>query len=187
MAHLNADFALAVRQAAPIPLDAELACQGGELLALVGPSGSGKSTLLRMIAGLERPANGRIHSGTSVWFDSQGGIHQTPQQRHVGYVPQHYGLFPHMSALNNVMAGLAHLPPHARAPRAHEWLERMHLTGLQAHRPAELSGGQQQRHLACRCKIECLYAVVNGNGDGFGFAGNAAADHQHHAKFAQRV
>ena len=145
MAHLNADFALAVRQAAPIPLDAELACQGGELLALVGPSGSGKSTLLRMIAGLERPANGRIYSGTSVWFDSQGGIHQTPQQRHVGYVPQHYGLFPHMSALNNVMAGLAHLPPPARAPRAHEWLERMHLTGLQAHRPAELSGGQQQR------------------------------------------
>ena len=53
MAHLNADFALAVRQAAPIPLDAELACQGGELLALVGPSGSGKSTLLRMLAGLQ--------------------------------------------------------------------------------------------------------------------------------------
>lgn len=76
---------------------------------------------------------------------ARAGIHPTPQQRHVGYVPQHYGLFPHMSALNNVMAGLAHLPPHARAPRAHEWLERMHLTGLQAHRPAELSGGQQQR------------------------------------------
>lgn len=60
---------------------------------------------------------------------------------------QHYGLFRTYDALDNVMAGLAHLPPHALLPRAHEWLERMHLTGLQAHRPAELSGGQQQ-HVA---------------------------------------
>lgn len=63
MVYPNSDFTLTVRQAAPIPLDAELACKGGELLALVGPSGSGKSTLMRMIAGLARPANGRIHSG----------------------------------------------------------------------------------------------------------------------------
>lgn len=80
-----------------------------------------------------------------MWFDSQDHVHLTPQQRHVGYVPQHYGLFPHMSAQDNVIAGLAHLPPSKRAPRAREWLDKMHLAGLASRRPAELSGGQQQR------------------------------------------
>lgn len=141
----NADFKLTVQQTAPIPLDAELTCSGGELLALVGPSGSGKSTLMRMIAGLARPVSGRIQCGTTCWFDHQSGLYLSPQQRHVGYVPQHYGLFPHMTALDNVMAGLAHLPPAERAPRAREWLAKMHLAALESRRPAELSGGQQQR------------------------------------------
>lgn len=145
MADLNSDFSLTVLQAAPIPLDAALTCRGGELLALVGPSGSGKSTLMRMIAGLARPASGRIQCGPTCWFDSQAGTHLSPQQRHVGYVPQHYGLFPHMTALDNVMAGLQHLPPREREQRAREWLAKMHLAGLEARRPTELSGGQQQR------------------------------------------
>jgi molybdate transport system ATP-binding protein len=145
MAYPNSDFTLTVRQVAPIPLDAELACRGGELLVLVGPSGSGKSTLMRMIAGLARPAGGRIQSGATTWFDSQAHVNLSPQQRHIGYVPQHYGLFPHMSALDNVLAGLVHLPPSERPPRAREWLSKMHLAGLEARRPAELSGGQQQR------------------------------------------
>ena len=141
----GSDFTLTVRQGAPIPLDADITCRGGELLALVGPSGSGKSTLLRAIAGLYRPLEGRIVCGDVCWFDHAKGIHLTPQQRHVGFVPQHYGLFPHMTALDNVVAGLSHLPAQVREQRAGSWLAKVHLTGLERRRPAELSGGQQQR------------------------------------------
>ena len=59
----GSNLTLTIRQDAPIPLDAGLSCSGGELLVLVGPSGSGKSTLLRAIAGLHRPAAGRIVCG----------------------------------------------------------------------------------------------------------------------------
>lgn len=141
----STDLTLTVRQNAPIPLDAEFSCRGGELLALVGPSGSGKSTLLRAIAGLYSPAEGRIVCGSECWFDRERGIHLPPQQRHVGFVPQHYGLFPHMTALHNVMAGLSHLPSQSREERARRWLTKVHLGGLETRRPAELSGGQQQR------------------------------------------
>jgi len=139
------EFGLTLKQAAPIPLNAQLKCAGGELLALVGPSGSGKSTLLRMIAGLTRPASGRIVCNDTCWFDSERGVHLPPQRRRIGYVPQHYGLFPHLTALRNVMAGLCHLPSSQRAPQARLWLERVHLAGLEGRKPAELSGGQQQR------------------------------------------
>ncbi|QWV94723.1 ABC transporter ATP-binding protein [Geomonas oryzisoli] len=141
----GSDFALSVRQAGPISLDAEVSCQGGELLALVGPSGSGKSTLLRAIAGLYRPAQGRIACGDECWFDHEKGINLPPQRRHIGFVPQHYGLFPHMTALHNVMAGLTHLPAQLRREKAAGWLSKVHLSGLEQRRPAELSGGQQQR------------------------------------------
>jgi molybdate transport system ATP-binding protein len=141
----NSELRLRVHQERPIPFDAELSCAGGELLALVGPSGSGKSTLLRMIAGLSRPGSGLIHCGERTWFDTQAGVNLSPQQRRVGYVPQHYGLFPHLSALANVEAGLGHLPRSERATRAHNWLTKVHLAGLESRRPAELSGGQQQR------------------------------------------
>ncbi|MGE0155638.1 MAG: ABC transporter ATP-binding protein [Geobacter sp.] len=141
----GADFCLTIQQQSPIFLDATLSCNGGQLLALVGPSGSGKSTLLRMIAGLSWPAAGQIICGDSCWYDQAQGIWRSPQQRHVGFVPQHYGLFPHMTALANVLAGLHHLPDHKREPCAREWLARVHLAGLEQRRPAELSGGQQQR------------------------------------------
>ncbi len=141
----DADFSLSIQQEAPIFLDATFSCTGGQLLALVGPSGSGKSTLLRMIAGLSRPAAGQIICGDSCWYDQAQDICLSPQERHVGFVPQHYGLFPHMTALANVLAGLHHLPDHKREPCAREWLARVHLAGLEQRRPAELSGGQQQR------------------------------------------
>ncbi len=134
-----------IRQSGPITLDASLSCSAGQLLALVGASGSGKSTLLRMIAGLSRPHMGRIAYGEQAWFDSDADIYLSPQQRRIGYLPQHYGLFPHMSALDNVRAGLHHLSKHEQAERAHHWLNRMHLSGLEQRQPAALSGGQQQR------------------------------------------
>jgi len=134
-----------LEQSAPIPLAADLACDSGELLALVGPSGSGKSTILRCLAGLHRPAAGTVRCGDETWLDARRGIDVAPQQRRVGFVFQHYALFPHLSALANVMAALHHLPAGERAAKARHWLARTNLEGLEGRRPAELSGGQQQR------------------------------------------
>jgi molybdate transport system ATP-binding protein len=134
-----------LEQSAPIPLAADIACERGELLALVGPSGSGKSTILRCLAGLHRPAGGYVRCGDETWFDAARGIDVTPQGRRVGFVFQHYALLPHLTALANVTLALQHLAPGERTAKAREWLARANLEGLEARRPAELSGGQQQR------------------------------------------
>lgn len=149
----GSDFRLSVTLEQPVPITAELACGGGELLALVGPSGSGKSTLLRLVAGLVRPAQGRIECGSTCWFDSARDLHLSPQQRRVGFVPQNYGLFPHMTALGNVMAGLHPVPAREREARARRWLSRVHLAGLEQRRPAQLSGGEQQRVALARALV----------------------------------
>jgi molybdate transport system ATP-binding protein len=143
--HSARDFTLSVAQRRPVTLAAELACPGGKLLALVGPSGSGKSTLLRIIAGLARAQTGRITCGSACWFDAASGVHLSPQQRNIGYVPQSFGLFPHLSARENIEAGLDGLDSGTRHDRAGRWLEKVHLEKLAHRRPAELSGGEQQR------------------------------------------
>ncbi|NML87438.1 ABC transporter ATP-binding protein [Polaromonas sp.] len=131
----------------PVRLKAEFRCARGELLALVGPSGSGKTSVLRAVAGLLKgpQLQGRVSVGGAaedVWFDSARGLWQTPQQRRVGLVFQHYALFPHLSALENVALA-------ADAGKTAGYLaalfERMGLAGLQQRRPSQLSGGQQQR------------------------------------------
>ena len=131
----------------PIRLNAEFDSDRGELLGLVGPSGSGKTSVLRAIAGLLKSSSlqgfVRVGSGTDeVWFDSARRIHLPPQQRRVGLVFQHYALFPHLTAIENVALA-------AGSKRADDYFdaifERMGLAGLQHRRPAQLSGGQQQR------------------------------------------
>jgi molybdate transport system ATP-binding protein len=139
-----------LRQRAPIALDVELHCAAGEVLALVGPSGSGKSTILRAIAGLLSARAGRIACNGTLWFDTQSGVQLAPQQRRVGIVFQHYALFPHLSALENVMEACLEQPREIRARRARDWLARVHLAGLEQRRPAQLSGGQQQRVAVAR-------------------------------------
>ena len=139
-----------LRQDAPIPLDARFACAPGEVLALVGPSGSGKTTILRAIAGTCRPKHGRVVVNGEIWFDADAAILRASHRRAVGMVFQSYALFPHMTALGNVVAALGHLAPAARAARAAELLALVHLAGLEARRPAALSGGQQQRVAVAR-------------------------------------
>ncbi len=137
-----------LQQRAPIPLDAELRCAPGEVLALVGPSGSGKSTLLRCIAGLHSAQRGEVRCGGELWYRGDGGargLDLPPQRRSAGFVFQHFALLPHLCALDNVCLALGHLPRAARAARARELLARVHLDGLERRRPAQLSGGQQQR------------------------------------------
>ena len=129
-------------QRVPIPLDVELQCGPGELLALVGPSGSGKTSVLRAIAGLMPIADGRVAIDDEVWLDSALGIDIPAERRPVGIVFQHYALFPHLSALANVSLAL----PHGATPdTALRLLSGMQLDGLAARRPHELSGGQRQR------------------------------------------
>ena len=139
-----------LRQRLPIPLDVDLHCAPHELLALVGPSGSGKSTVLRTIAGLSRATEGRIECNGACWFDSGSRIALSPRERRVGFVFQHYGLFPHLTALANVMESLVDLPREARERRARDLLARVHLAELEARLPAQLSGGQQQRVAVAR-------------------------------------
>lgn len=141
---------LSLQQSAPIPLDLAFRCEPGKILALVGPSGSGKSTTLRSIAGLYLPRMGKVSVGGEVWFDSEAGIALPPHQRRAGMVFQNYALFPHMTALRNVMSALDHVPRAERAARAQALLDQVHLNGLGARRPAELSGGQQQRVAVAR-------------------------------------
>lgn len=113
----------------PIVLDIELEVRG--FTALLGLSGEGKSTFLKAIAGL-LPARGEPYGG------------QPPERRPIGYLPQGYALFPHLTACQNVAFGLQR-PRRQRRAAALEILERVGLRHLADHMPRTLSGGQQQR------------------------------------------
>ena len=110
---------------------------GAGTLALAGPSGAGKSTLLRAIAGLVRPARGRVALGGDTWFDSGRRIDLPPERRSIGFVFQDYALFPHLTVAQNVAYG-------ARAAPA-ALLARLGVEDLAQARPGELSGGERQR------------------------------------------
>ncbi|MEA4964377.1 MAG: ATP-binding cassette domain-containing protein [Oscillospiraceae bacterium] len=117
----------------------------GELLALLGASGCGKSMTLKCIAGIETPDRGRIVLNGRTLFDREKKINLCPQKRHVGYLFQQYALFPNMTVLENIEAGLHRLPRGARAAAAREKLLTFRLEGMEQQRPWQLSGGQQQR------------------------------------------
>ena len=125
-------------------LDAAFSAPRG-LITLFGPSGSGKSLTLQILAGTITPDDGRIVLDGHPILDSAGGLNLSAQKRRVGYVPQHYALFPHISVADNVGFGLARLPANARRQRVAELLDSFHLQALAARRPHQLSGGQQQR------------------------------------------
>jgi len=118
----------------------------GCLTTLLGPSGSGKTTLLRILAGLESadPDSGPI---TFFGHDVAG---LPPRRRGIGFVFQHYALFPHMTVFDNIAFGLTVGPrPRRRrreiGDRVQELLDRVQLSGFGGRRPHELSGGQRQR------------------------------------------
>lgn len=141
---------VSLRQTLPMPLQVDLHCAPGEVLALAGPSGSGKTTVLRCIAGLFQARQGSIICRNEPWFDSAHQHSLPPHRRAVGVVFQHYALFPHLTAVQNVKEALGHLPAQVRDYRARELLSKVHLDGLEKRYPRQLSGGQQQRVAVAR-------------------------------------
>ncbi|MEY4907719.1 MAG: hypothetical protein RL260_1437 [Pseudomonadota bacterium] len=117
----------------------------GELVALLGPSGSGKTTLLRMIAGLEVPDSGQV------LFHGEDATRADVRDRQVGFVFQHYALFPQMTIFENVAFGLRVRPKATRPGEAQirakvtELLKLVQLDWLADRYPHQLSGGQRQR------------------------------------------
>jgi molybdate transport system ATP-binding protein len=139
-----------LQQAGPIPLDVAFTCEPGQVLAIFGPSGSGKTTILRSIAGLYAPADGYVRAGGITWFDTSARTRVPVHRRAVGVVFQEYALFPHLTAIGNVMTALGHLPRGARRERAAALLELVHLSSHLDRRPDALSGGERQRVAVAR-------------------------------------
>ena len=132
-------------------LDVQIASDASRI-GILGASGSGKSMTLRSIAGIEDPDSGRIEAGGRLLYDSAAKICLRPQKRRVGYMFQNYALFPTMTVLQNVMAGLRGSREENRA-KASDMLSRFRMEGHENSLPGELSGGQQQRVALARIMV----------------------------------
>jgi thiamine transport system ATP-binding protein len=121
--------------------DASLDVTRGEIVTVLGPSGSGKTTLLRVVAGLQRPDQGRV------LLDGEDLADVPPHRREIGLVFQDHALFPHRDVFGNVSFGLRMRgdSPQAIEARTAELLELVGLVGLERRTAGTLSGGEQQR------------------------------------------
>lgn len=143
------------RRATTTVLDGlELTTGDIQALVLVGPSGGGKSTLLRILAGLDLPVAGTVAFDGIPLPDDETGL--LAYRRTVGTVFQAYNLFPHLSALDNLLLPLVRVHGLSRPEaltRIREPLERFGLSAHAHKRPAELSGGQKQRIAILRALV----------------------------------
>ena len=121
--------------------DVSLTINQGEIFALLGGSGSGKSTLLRMLAGFERPTEGRI------FLDGVDITDMPPYERPINMMFQSYALFPHMSVADNIAFGLKQdsMPKAQIEARVAEMLKLVQMSQYAKRKPHQLSGGQRQR------------------------------------------
>ncbi|GAB0061893.1 polyamine ABC transporter ATP-binding protein [Pseudomonas syringae] len=121
--------------------DVSLQINKGEIFALLGGSGSGKSTLLRMLAGFERPTEGRIY------LDGVDITDMPPYERPINMMFQSYALFPHMTVADNIAFGLKQdkLGKPEIEARVAEMLKLVQMTQYAKRKPHQLSGGQRQR------------------------------------------
>ncbi len=121
--------------------DVSLTINKGEIFALLGGSGSGKSTLLRMLAGFERPTEGRI------MLDGVDITDMPPYERPINMMFQSYALFPHMTVAQNIAFGLKQdrLSAAEIDERVNEMLKLVQMTQFAKRKPHQLSGGQRQR------------------------------------------
>jgi spermidine/putrescine transport system ATP-binding protein len=136
--------------------DISLTIPGGEFFSMLGPSGCGKTTTLRMIAGFEAPDAGRI------LLEGRDVSHVPPAKRNVNMVFQAYGLFPHMSVVENVAFGprIKKLSKEETTVRVAEVIRTVQLEGMEDRRPGQLSGGQQQRVALARALVNRPAALL---------------------------
>jgi len=131
-----------------------LSVKKGEVIVILGPSGSGKSTLLRCINRIENVDSGEIRVGDDIITDSKINIYRARVK--IGFVFQHFNLFPHLSVLRNVTIGCTEVlkMPYAEAENlAIKYLERVGLKDKVKAFPSEISGGQKQRVAIARALV----------------------------------
>src|SRR6185295_15511253 len=150
-ARLRKTFA-ARPDSASFSLELEFQAAAG-VTVLFGPSGSGKTLTLDLIAGFERPDDGRILLDDEILFDRAAGVNLAPQGRNCGYVFQDYALFPHMTLRQNLEFAAERRPRLERHRRVNEMLEKFRLGDAAGRRPHEVSGGQRQRCSIARALI----------------------------------
>ncbi|HEX2611589.1 MAG TPA: ABC transporter ATP-binding protein [Gemmatimonadales bacterium] len=125
--------------------DISFSLEPGAFLAILGPSGSGKTTLLGLLAGLDRPTDGRIYLAG----EDLGTLTEDERARlrveKIGFVFQSFQLIPTLTAQENVQVPLELRGDSGTVERSRELLSRVGLDGREHHYPAQLSGGEQQR------------------------------------------
>ena len=130
-------------------LTVRLTLETGSLTALTGPSGSGKTSVLRLLAGLDKPTQGRIVVDGVIWLDTLQRVNLVPQQRSVGYVFQDSALFPNMTVHENV----AYAAPIGQASLVDALIDSTGIRPFADQKPARLSGGQRQRVALARALV----------------------------------
>lgn len=137
-------------------LDVDLT-QAAPVTAIVGPNGSGKTTLLRAMAGLVECEVADVRIGGAIAADSAAHVNLPTEARRIGYVPQSYGLFTHLTVVENVAFGLAYtdppVPRRDRLDRAWGALRELDCDDLAERLPAGLSGGECQRVALARALV----------------------------------
>jgi len=124
-------------------LDVDVRLPARGVTALFGPSGSGKTTLLRLIAGLEKAADGYLTVGGAVWQDANHFV--ATHVRPLGYVFQDARLFPHLDVQRNLEYGLRRVPPASRRVSLDGVIDLLGIGPLMHRKPDRLSGGERQR------------------------------------------
>lgn len=148
--HIQRSLSSATRQ---FELNIQLDSQA-QRIALFGPSGSGKTLTIQAVSGLMTPDKGSIVVNDTLLFCSQKGVNLSPQQRHLAYLLQDYGLFPHLTVAQNISFGLRKgwLNPSKKwvPSQAKKWIDAFELTPILGNYPGEISGGQKQRTALAR-------------------------------------
>ena len=151
-ARVQKRFAASLDSREDSALDVALVAPPGFTI-LFGASGAGKTTLLNCIAGIVHPDSGRVVAGDAVFFDDERRACLPVSQRRVGYVFQDLGLFPHLTAEENIAYGLSKLNRRERESRTEAILASFRIERLRHRKPAQISGGERQRVALARTLV----------------------------------
>ncbi len=125
----------------------------GQFTAVMGPSGSGKSTLMHLLAGLDRPTNGRVKVGDEDITEMPDKQLTKLRRRHIGFVFQPFNLLPMLTAEENILLPLSIAGRKADKAAVESLIARVGLGERRGHKPSQLSGGQQQRVAIARALV----------------------------------